>query len=295
MVTVLFAIAAPSCGDGGSGSGSGGAGGGAAGAGGLGGEAGGAAGTGMAGTGGAAGAAGSTAGASGAAGGTTGAIAGTSGGAGRGGTGGAAGTGTGGAAGTGGGGAPGTGRGGAGTGGVAGAGGTGGSAGTGGDAGVTTCGTSTDPSTGAGCNTPEATGPCVTETLYTGVVRAPSGGSIGLGTYDLTSMDRFVGADGGNQVRESRRGSLVVSNIDGNAFALQITEVSGTHTKRRAGAARAVGTQVTFTPTCPVGDGGGTIGYTAVTTIFGATFILFETTGSGELRTSTYTTTYTMR
>jgi hypothetical protein len=262
-------------GAGGSGFGSGGAGGGAAGAGGRGGGAGGAAGTGIAGTGGTTGAAG------------TGAIAGADGGAGRGGTGGAAGTGGGGAAGTG--------RGGAGTGGMAAAGGTSGSAGTGGDAGVTTCGTGTDPSTGAGCNTLEATGPCVTETLYTGVVRSPSGGSIGLGTYDLTSMDRFVAADGGNQSRESRRGSLVVSNIDGNAFSLQITQVSGTHTERRAGAARAVGTQVTFTPTCPGGSGGGTMGYTAVTTIFGATFLLFETTSSGDLRVSTYTTTYTTR
>ena len=222
-----------------------------------------------------------TSGCSGAQGGSGASAGATGGGAGRGGTGGAAGTGGGGAAGTGGGGA--------GTGGMAGAGGTIGNAGTGGGAGATTCGTSTDPSTGAGCNTLEATGPCVTETLITGPVRSPSGGSIGLGTYDLTSMERYVGADGGNQTRESRRASLVVSSIDGNSFSLQITEVSGTHTERRAGAAIAIGTQVTFDPTCPAGDGGGTTGYTATVTIFGATFLLFDTTGSGDLRVSTFT------
>jgi hypothetical protein len=145
---------------------------------------------------------------------------------------------------------------------------------------------SADPSTGSGCNTLEATGPCVIETLGTGSAPAPGGGTIAAGTYDLTSMVRYVGADGGTDMSDSRHASLAVSAVIANSFSLQITEISGSTVRRQAGVVIASGTQVAFTPACPLGgDGGGTAGYTATST----TFTLFDTSNSGDLRLSVYT------
>jgi hypothetical protein len=213
---------------------------------------------------------------------------------GSGGRGGAAGgtAGSGGASGSagtgGGGGGAGIGAGGTGgaAGGTAGSGGASGSTGTGGAGGSGTCGTSTDPSTGSGCNTVEATGACVTETLGAGSAPSPAGGTIVAGTYDLTSMVRYASADGGNNTSDDRRQTLVISSVIGGSFALQITQVSGTTVERQAGGVIASGTQVTFTPTCPIGgNGGGSAGYTATST----TFTLFDMTNGGDLRLSVFT------
>jgi hypothetical protein len=205
---------------------------------------------------------------------------------------GAAGTGSGGTAGAAGmaaGGAAGGVAGAAGSGGAAGAAGSGGAAGavagTGGNGGSPTCGTSTDPSTGSGCNTLEATGACVIETIGTGLAPSPAGGTIVAGTYDLTSMIRYPGTDGGSDTSDVRRQSLMVSSIIGNSFSIQITEVSGSSVQRQAGTVVASGTQVSFTPACPLGgDGGGTAGYSATAT----TFALFDMNGSGDLRVSMF-------
>jgi hypothetical protein len=190
-----------------------------------------------------------------------------------------------GAGGSGGHGGAGTGDGGAS--GSTGAGGTtdvGGTTGTGGS--TATCGTSTDPSVGDICNTLDATGACVTETLGTGSPPSPAGGTVGAGTYDLTSMVRYPTADGGSNMDEDRRETLRVSSVVGSAFSLEMTRVSGTSVQRQAGGVVASETQVTFTPTCPVGsDSGGTAGYSSTST----TFTLFDMNGAGELRLSTYT------
>jgi hypothetical protein len=187
------------------------------------------------------------------------------------------------AGGTGGaGGGAGAGGGNAGTGGGAGAGG--GNAGTGGASAA--CGSSTDPSTGAGCNTLDPAGACVTETLGTGSAPSPAGGTIAAGIYDLTSMTRYAGPDGGGGGSDARQASLAVSSVIANSFALQITEVSGTSVRRQSGTVVASGTQVTFTAACPIGgDGGGTASYTATAT----SFTLFDMTDSGDLRVSVYT------
>jgi hypothetical protein len=142
------------------------------------------------------------------------------------------------------------------------------------------CGTSTDPSSGSGCNTLDATGPCVVESVGSGTAPAAAGGTIAAGTYDLTSMIRYAGSS----TSETRRETLMVSSVVGNSFAIQITQITGTSVRRQAGTVVASGTTVTFTPTCPVGgDGGGTAGYTATET----TFTLFDTEGGG-VRTSVF-------
>jgi hypothetical protein len=99
-------------------------------------------------------------------------------------------------------------------------------------------------------------------------------------------MTRYADPDGGGGTTDERRASLTVSGVLANSFALQITEVSASSVRRQAGTVVASGTQVSFTPACPLGgDGGGTANYTATST----TFTLFDMTDSGDLRLSMYT------
>jgi hypothetical protein len=205
-------------------------------------------------------------------------------------------TGSGGSAGGGAGGAGGSGSGGSGNGGSTGAGGSGngGSSGAGGsggaDGGLAACGTNNDPSSGAGCNTTDATGPCVMSTPGTGTPPTAGGGTIVPGTYELTAMTRYANPDGGgNNGDDSRRQTLVIAAAGAGMFNIQITQVSGTMVQRQAGPVTVAGSQVTFTPTCPApgdgGDNGGSAGYTATP----STFTLFDMNGQGDLRIDLFT------
>jgi hypothetical protein len=170
------------------------------------------------------------------------------------------------------------------------AGADGGTAGAGGAAGsLVACGTSTSPSVGDDCNTVDATGPCVTETLGTGTPPSPAGGAIVAGSYDLTSVTVYPTADAGAQLgAEARREVLAASSVTATSLTLQMTQASGTTVVRQAGSVSVSGDQVSFTPTCPppgdAGDNGGSAGFTATTT----TFTLFDTGDNGAFRVSQY-------
>ena len=201
-----------------------------------------------------------------------------------GGTGGA--TGTGGTTGTGGGtshgGTTGTG-GGSSNGGATGTGGTtgpGGSTGTdgGNDSSLATCGDRTDPSQGESCNTIVPAGPCVVETLSSATTPTPAGGTVIPGTYELMSMTIYGAPDSG--LDSDRRGTIMISAGSGaNMFNVQVAEQGGTSLQRQSGMAIADSAQkqITFTPSCPNGDSGGSSPYSATAT----TFTLFEDHNGG--------------
>jgi hypothetical protein len=244
----------------------------------------------------------------GSAGGTAGAAGGTGG---RGGTGGATGgssgttgtagssgtTGTAGAAGTAGAGGGGT----TGTGGIGGIGGVGGIAGsgvagvggsaTGGTGGTAVlCGTGSGPDEGLTCNTVVASGPCATVTIGTGSPPAATGGQWVAGTYDLVSRTVYNAPDGSTANIDTRRETAVVTG-SGNAFTVQIAQISGTMQRHNSGtiATTTGGTQFTFTPTCPPpgdgGDNGGTMSYT----ISGSSLTIYDTNNDGTVRLDVYT------
>jgi hypothetical protein len=216
---------------------------------------------------------------------------------------GTAGSGTAGSTGTAGGGTAGGGTAGAGDAGTAGIGGiggiggsTGGAGGTvdggsaGADGGGATCGTSTEANIGVGCNTVDATGPCVLATAGTGTVPTPAGGTIQGGTYDLTSLTVYSTSDASVQVNEvPRRGTLVIPAVTTGTFTIQMTQSTGATVERQAGSVVVSGNDVMFTPTCPApgdaGDSGGSAAFTATAT----TFTLFEMGDSGIVNVNVYT------
>jgi hypothetical protein len=172
-------------------------------------------------------------------------------------------------------------------GGATGTGGTtsnGGATGTGGS--LAACGDNTQPNQGETCNTIVPTGTCVTETISSASAPAPAGGTIVAGTYDLTTMTVYgVPADAG--LDSARRGVIMISAGTGaNMFNIQVGEQSGTTLQRQTGMAiaKSAQQQITFTPSCPNGSGGGASPYSATST----TFTLFEDHNGGT-RVNVYT------
>jgi hypothetical protein len=92
------------------------------------------------------------------------------------------------------------------------------------------------------------------------------------GTYDLTTSTVYASTDAGTASADARRETVVVTG-GGNTFNIQIAQESGTQHRRASGPVTTSGTQLTFTQTCPVpqgggGDIGGTVGYTVTTSGF---------------------------
>ena len=194
--------------------------------------------------------------------------------------------GTGGGAGSGGGSA---GSGAAGTVGSGGRGGSTGSAGTsgsGGAGGALACGTTTT-SSGDTCNTVEATGPCVTATLNLGSAPVAGGGTISVGTYDLTSETVYASPDAGAAVANlTHRQTFVLSSPNGTSFTYNEVNLFGTATRRVSGTANVTGTGVVLTQTCPVttadaGVNGQTAGFTVTPSASSTTLTLIQPAASG--------------
>lgn len=180
------------------------------------------------------------------------------------------GSGSGGGAGSGGGG--GNAAGGNAAGGTTGGGGTSGGGTSGGGSGgmLAACGTDTSAGSGDTCNTAVADGPCVMAQVSAGAAPTPAGGTIGAGTYRLTSETFYGATDAGNQ-QEDRRETFVISSVTVAGFTLDQNRTSGTRVDRAHGTVVVTGTTVTFTPTCPppgTGDNGGSAQFTATATTF---------------------------
>lgn len=146
--------------------------------------------------------------------------------------------------------------GGAGVGGAGGHGGgttTGGSSGT--DAGLATTCTGGGQVSGGGCNTVEASGPCVTTTTSASAAPSPTGAVDGVaaGTYDLMASTLYV-ADGGTNHEPARRETLTIGAVTKTSFVLNRTQVSGSSTSRSSGEVTVVAAQVTYDATCPFGE-----------------------------------------
>jgi hypothetical protein len=177
--------------------------------------------------------------------------------------------------------------------GASGAGGTDGGAGTAGGAGTTgsggtggavaACGDATGAGSGETCNSVTPMGPCVTETFSTATPPSPTGGTLLAGTYNLTAQTAYVAADAAVAIGQIGRQTFVLSSGTSTASpALTLTEAesSGTAIARSSGPVAITGMNATFTPTCPVTDGGnqgGTDQFTATS----SGFTLFEKKDNG--------------
>jgi hypothetical protein len=121
----------------------------------------------------------------------------------------------------------------------------------------------------------------VTETFSTATPPSPAGGSFSAGTYNLTSLTAYISADAtvpkNGQVR---RQTYVASNVTATSLTLDQASSSGTVVGRSHGTVAITGMSATFTPTCPVtdgGDNGGTDQFTATS----SGFTLFDTSNNG--------------
>jgi hypothetical protein len=174
--------------------------------------------------------------------------------------------------------------------GVSGGAGTAGGAGTTGSGGaggaLAACGDATGAGEGETCNSVIPMGPCVTETFSTATPPSPAGGTIVAGTYNLTTLTAYVAADAGvatGQIGQVGRQTFVLTSGTSSAspsLTLAQAQSSGTAIARSSGPVAISGMTATFTPTCPVTDGGGQGGtdqFTATST----GFTLFETKDNG--------------
>ena len=173
--------------------------------------------------------------------------------------------------------------------GATGGGGAAGSSGTGGTGGGSAlCGDDTGTGTGDSCNTVVPAGACVTATKSTGTPPTPAGGTFVAGTYNLTAQTIYVAADAGTVFLQTGRQTLVVSAVTASSLTLDQSESSGTAIGRSHGPVAISGMTATFSPTCPVSDGGdngGTAEFTATAT----SITLFQETNSGAIQVSVYT------
>ena len=170
---------------------------------------------------------------------------------------------------------------------AAGTSGSAGSTGTGGTGGVALCGDGTGTGNGATCNTVVPNGPCVVATMSTSTPPTPAGGTFVAGTYNLTAQTTYTAADAGAVFLLTGRQTLVVSSVTATSLTLDQAESSGTVVSRAHGPVTISGMMATFSPTCPVSDGGdngGTAEFTA--TANGIT--LFEETNGGNVQVSVY-------
>jgi hypothetical protein len=186
-----------------------------------------------------------------------------------------------------------------GAGGQSGKGGTGGAGGSHTDASVdgplAMCGTTKYQTSGVSCNTIEANGPCVTETLGTGAPPAATGGTIVAGTYDLVASTAYrnadAGADASVAIGSPWRQTTVVGG-SGTALTFEGEYTSGTVIERTNGTVSPSGNSLTLTPTCPLDDAGNngaaTMQYTSTTTSTQTTILVYDAYNIGYLRIDAY-------
>jgi hypothetical protein len=165
-----------------------------------------------------------------------------------------------------------------------------------GDGPLATCGTSNNESSGISCNTIEASGPCVTETVGQGLPPAPAGGTIVAGTYDLVASTVYPYADAGVDAAVAidqgpRRQTSVVSD-SGSTLTLETAFASGREIQKLNVILEASGSGLTLTPTCPLDDAGGssvsTLPYTATASSTETRIILYDTLNFDHLRLDEY-------
>jgi hypothetical protein len=157
------------------------------------------------------------------------------------------------------------------------------------------CGTTKYQTSGVSCNTIEANGPCVTETLETGPLPAATGGTIVAGTYDLVASTAYrnadAGADASVALESPWRQTTVVSG-SGTALTFEGEYTSGTVIERTNGAISLSGPSLILTPTCPLDDAGNngpaTMQYTATTTSTQTTIIVYDAFNFGYVRVDEY-------
>jgi hypothetical protein len=142
-----------------------------------------------------------------------------------------------------------------GRGGKAGSGGAGGGTGgvaTGSDAGLATTCTGGGQVSGDGCNTVNATGPCVNTTTSTSAAPMPTGAVNGVaaGRYVLIASTLYT-APGGTNHEPARRETLTVGAGTKTSFVLNWTQVSGTTTTRWSGGATVAIDEMSYVVTCP--------------------------------------------
>jgi hypothetical protein len=132
-----------------------------------------------------------------------------------------------------------------------GAGGSGGGA-TGSDAGLATTCTGGGQVSGDGCNTVNATGPCVNTTTSTSAAPTPTGAVNGVaaGRYVLIASTLYT-APGGTNHEPARRETLTVGAGTKTSFVLNWTQVSGTTTTRWSGGATVAIDEISYVVTCP--------------------------------------------
>ena len=95
----------------------------------------------------------------------------------------------------------------------------------------------------------------MTSTFSTAASPTPVGGTFAAGTYNLVSQTTYGPADAGFFSLTFRQ-TYVLSNVTTTSFTLDQVETSGTAVARSHGTVAVSGMTATFTPTCPVTDGG---------------------------------------
>ncbi|HEY4184609.1 MAG TPA: hypothetical protein VGP07_06035, partial [Polyangia bacterium] len=161
---------------------------------------------------------------------------------------------------------------------------------------LVTCGTSRNPSSGVSCNSVEADGPCVTETVGTTAPPAAGGGTIVAGTYELVASTVYAypdaGVDAAVTVDQGPRRQTAVVSGSGTTLTMESALVSGTESQRLNVTLIPSGSSVTLAPTCPFDDGGfnpaGTFQYTATSSSSETTFILYDALNLGHLQVDEY-------
>jgi hypothetical protein len=115
----------------------------------------------------------------------------------------------------------------------------------------------------------------VTSTLSTAATPTPAGGAFAAGTYNLVSQTTYGPADAGFSSLTFRQ-TYVLSNVTTTSFTLDQVETSGTAVARSHGTVAVSGMTATFTPSCPVVDGGSDSGGSAEFTATSSSVTLFE-------------------
>jgi hypothetical protein len=154
------------------------------------------------------------------------------------------------------------------------------------------CGTDNQPSEGLSCNMVDATGPCVTATTSTDAPPAGLGGTIVVGTYDLTRLTIYPGDSGATDVLTPVRKTIVISGGTSNIYAFEEADASGTYVRRATGVVQAsTAAGFTYTEICSMPPDGGIRGPTAEYTasiLGGSTLTIIEFHGAGLVTVEVY-------
>jgi hypothetical protein len=129
--------------------------------------------------------------------------------------------------------------------------------GVGGTTGIPDCGTSALPDSGLSCNALHHYGYCTLSGFYSFPAPAATGGPISSGTYELDSIQaHWLRPDAGGGDLEVLRGETMVVAGSGTTLTAEVAQRWNTSTRRANYTLTISGTQLTFTQTCPVADGG---------------------------------------